>query len=282
MKIAVTGYKGRVGSLLLEQGCSPLVCDVTNYDEVEMAVRQAKPDLVVHLASISDVDYCEQHLDEALKVNFGGTKIVAEATRKHQCGMVLLSSDHVFGGRSGPYKEVKFVKNFLGLYDSPVNYYGETKLAAEALQQVNPHMKIVRTSYLFDENRLKLANWITDLGFLGLDHTKGVEYPTFISRSFMYFPHFITSFVLYLNRFYEMPNLLHISGIDIVSWYDFMLAVAGTFEVDKNLIHPRRKELNTSKAFAPRPHRGGLKVGLSRKLGLPQYSYIDGLKEMAG
>jgi len=32
------------------------------------------------------------------------------------------------------------------------------------------------------------------------------------------------------------------------------------------------------KGFAPRPHKAGLDVSLSTELGLPQYSYRDGLE----
>lgn len=263
MRIFVTGYQGRVGSLLLEQGCFPLVCDVTKYDEVEKALHKASPDIVVHLASVSDVDYCEVHKEHALEVNFLGTKFVADATSKQKCGMVLLSSDHVFGGRKGPYKEVRFVRNFLGQYDSPVNFYGITKLAAEGIQQVYPHMKIVRTSYLFSRERLKME--------------LSSSYPTFIHRSFMYIPHFINGLTQYLNRYWEMPSLIHISGNKTISWYDFMLDMSSLMDGQSHIL-PNAKYSN--KDHAPRPKKGGLVVELSKKFGLPQYSYLDGLKEM--
>src|SRR5581483_4880831 len=271
MKVFVTGYKGRIGSLLVERGCQPLICDVTKYEEVEMAIRHASPDVVVHLASISNVDYCEKNKDEALRVNFIGTKFVADATSKQRCGMIFLSSDQVFGGKSGPYKEVRFARTLFG-YDIPVNFYGEIKLASESLQLTYPNMKIIRTSYLFDEKRLNLPYLTPVLNVLG-DKTQ-MEYPTFIYRSFMYVHHFIESLEKYIERFWEMPELLNISGSETISSFEFMSKAFEIFGMDKERIYPRKHE---SKLFTtPRPKKGGLDVGLSKKLGFDLYSYIDG------
>lgn len=118
MKIYLTGYNGRVGERLVGLGCSPLVCDVTKQEEVEEAIKEARPDVVLHLASISDVDYCEDkaHSEEVIRVNYIGTKFVALACQKYRCGMVFLSTDHIFNGKKGPYREdyPYYRKNILG------------------------------------------------------------------------------------------------------------------------------------------------------------------------
>lgn len=244
----------------------PFDCDVTNPLEVLRDIKYLKPDIVVHLASKSDVDWCEKKENEkqVIDVNFTGVIHVAQATEDYGCGMVLLSSDHIFNGKFNwnGYKESS--------PPSPINFYGTSKVAAEGIREVFPHMKIIRTSYLFDEERMK---WKID----GLRREYKEGHPTFISRSFMYIPHFVQSLLYYVNKFVEMPNVLHISGSKITSWYDFMVAMAKQYDLDTTLVSARRMDLKTQ---ASRPRNGGLNVSLSNKLGFPQYDFREGLAQM--
>jgi hypothetical protein len=117
----------------------------------------------------------------------------------------------------------------------------------------------VRTSYLFDWDRV------------GFDKdTVPPTYPDFIFRSFMYLPHFISNFYMYLNNLEKMPKLLHVSGSMTVSWYGFMSSVLGK-QADK-----RKYELEYG--YAPRPKHGGLRTKYKKLL--PSYSYLDGIEQM--
>jgi len=268
-KIGITGWKGHVGQELLKYPDTiPLMGDVRNKDEIEMAVRKMNVNLIVHLASISDVDQCENPSNKALvsNVNLRGTYYVAEVAEKFGCGMVMMSSAHVFDGLWGNYKETS--RPF------PKNYYGRSKESAEALRHSFPDLKIVRTSYLFDYERLA-----GEIYALRKGHS--CEYPNFIQRSFMYLPHYVESLYAYLLRFDEMPNMLHISGTQSVSWYQFMVDLAVEFGMKTSLVISRKKELAVT-GCAPRPYKAGLNVRLSQKLKLPQYDYIDGLRAMIG
>lgn len=269
IRIGITGANGHIGKqLLLAPNTFSLVGNVVNAPEVEMAITQGKPDVVVHLASISDVDVAENNWELAKEVNVNGTFNVAEACSKIQCPMVVLSSVHIFNGKpwlsSWGYSEHST--------PSPINNYGWTKFGAEQLQKVFPVMKIVRTSYLFDEIRLKRQIEI-------LQHGNYVNYPTFITRSFMYLPHFVESFYTYLLHLDKMPKVLNIAGKEIVSWHEFMTKVAEAYGVNPAQVMPRSKEIQEN--LAPRPYKAGLNVDLSRRLHLPQYSYLDGIREMA-
>lgn len=266
MLIGLTGYTGRVGQELMRFGeCVPLACDVRDAKEVEMAVKSVRPDLIVHLASISDVDKCEQKENQSLvdDVNVRGTFHVAEVAEKFDCGMVLLSTVHVFDGRWGNYKE--------NSRPNPKNYYGLTKLAAEGFRTIFPKMKVVRTSYLFDHERVFKHLY-------PLRVKQSFEYPTFIERSFMFLPHFAEVLYNYLLRYDEMPDVINLSGSDTVSWYQFIVDMAKVYNLDSSLVCPRDKEIQMN--VAPRPYRAGLNIGLSRKLELPQFGYREGLLEM--
>lgn len=274
MKISVTGYNGRIGKLLVKSGCFPLVCDITKPEEIDRAIKKDNPSIVVHLASLSDVDFCEEekNRDKVLQVNYKGTLNLADACHTAKVGMVFLSTDHIFDGKKGPYKEdyPYYSRNLLGQYQHPMNYYGLSKLTAEAIQKIYP-FKIVRTSYNFDKARL-----IHQLNLM--KNEVSMEPPAFMNRSFMYIPHFVSVLQEYLDRFYEMPPILHLSGSQTVSWYEFLLAVASIYGYSKHPILPRKKDAKD--LFAPRPHKAGLNTSLSKKLGFPQFSYIDGIRQM--
>ena len=264
----MTGGRGKIGSYLSKLGVTDLDCDVTDNLQVIRAIKYHKPDIIVHLASKSDVNYCEKRENEqkVIDVNFSSVARVCSEAEKVGCQVVLISSDHVFPGGfwSGKYKENDTRK--------PLNFYGTTKVAAEGLTAIYDNLKIVRTSFLFDENRLK---W--EIDGMKKDYTQ--EFPTFIRRTFMYLPHFSLSLFSYLQRINEMPEILHLSGSDSVSWYEFALDLAKAYGYNEKLILPRKKDLQNG--FAPRGKNLGLNTSLAMKLGFHKYSYLDGLMDMA-
>lgn len=251
MKICMTGGNGRVGRELQNWGIEPLLCDVTKSEEVYDMVSSAKPDIIVHLAAISDVDWCEKPENEqaVIKTNLIGTNTLLEAAGDYDAKVVMLSSDHVFDGRWGwlrGYREDSI--------PNPLNFYGHSKLAAEALTEKFSNFKVVRTSYLFNRERLKGKELQSQ--------------PTFIHRSFMYLPHFASRLFQYLGKFDEMPTITHISGSKSVSWYKFM----SEFED----VSPRDVEIPLE---APRPHYAGLKTKYNF---FAPISYKEGIAEMLG
>lgn len=255
-KIVMTGGGGRVGKYLQKEGVIPLVCDVTKPQEVNDSVSKERPDFIIHLAALSDINYCQQpeNQQEVIDVNLRGTFNVLASAEMYNANVVMISSDHIFNGNEvfkwSPYKEND--------KPNPVNFYGQSKLAAEALQKTFPEMKIVRTSYLFDEERLTRKT----------DESQ----PSFIMRSFMYLPHFASNLIEYINRWEEMLPILHISGSRTVSWYKFM----GEYLGDVNIKHHDREIYSTQNA--PRPYRAGLSTKYPNLL--PAYDYRDGFEAM--
>ena len=276
MKIACTGPNGRVGRLLVKQGVVPLSCDVTQRREVERAIDSVSPDVVLHLAGISNVDYCEQpeNWDHVREVNFKGTCHVVNVCQERLIPVGYLSTEHVFSGRTmlgmggGPYKEAHPL-NRVGL-----NNYALTKIACEALRFGYSGMKIVRTSHLFDWTRLMTED-LPDQGTY--------EFPSFIHRSYIYLPHFVHNLLQYAQRITEMPSVLHLAGSKTVSQYQFMSEFVRFFHVQNTHIKRRTKEWPTGEGFpvvAPRPHHVGLVTELSVRLGFPAFSYRDGFRQM--
>lgn len=266
MKIVyVIGADGTLGTEMMKWGgFYPIQCDVTKPDTIREALdSRERPDVILNLASKSHPDFCEvpENADIVIKTNVRGAYNVGLVAEERNLPVVLLSTDHIFDGKKGPYKENAPLSE-------PVNFYGQTKLAMESMAEQFENVKVVRTSYLFYPKRVLPIQ---------------TEYPTFMTRSFMYLGHFGEALADYMERLSEMPKLLHISGSETISWYEFGLSLAFVFKKYKESIRPRKTEWKSYEGgplFAPRPRKGGLKVGLSRKLGIRQFNYLDGLKEM--
>lgn len=204
--IGITGYKGKLGTYLLNHydGYVPLDCDVTIPEQIEQAIQSSKADFILHLAAKSDVEWCEKPENEKIvsNVNLRGTFNVCRSAQLAGLNVMMISTDHVFDGFWGKYKE--------NSKPGPKNSYGRSKLTAESLRMVFSNLKIVRTSYLFDADRM--ANRLSNMWIAAPE-----LYPTFILRSFMYLPHFAKSLTKYLWQ-ERYADILHISSNDIVSW----------------------------------------------------------------
>jgi GDP-4-dehydro-6-deoxy-D-mannose reductase len=135
-RILITGATGFVGrhlaaSLAAAYPDAALYTppiDVRDADEVATAMRQASPDVCIHLAAVSTVRTAEQNEDQAWDVNLHGTLRIARAILRHapECQMLFASSADAYGHsfRSGtPVAE--------GVPLAPINVYGATKAAAD-------------------------------------------------------------------------------------------------------------------------------------------------------
>jgi len=98
--------------------------DVRNYDQVRRTIAKVKPDVILHLAAMTDVDACEREPDLAYRANAIGTQNIALAANDCDAVLVYLSTGSIYGGdKEYPYTE----------YDEPVpkSIYSKSKLAGE-------------------------------------------------------------------------------------------------------------------------------------------------------
>lgn len=264
MKIAITGYEGNVGKRLIAYGYDKLVCDVRNEGEVGRAIVSQKPDIIIHLAGKSDVDFCEklENQEVGVQTHLRGSANVFKWANQVGVKVVSLSTDHVFSGVGlGKYLETS--------KPNPKNYYGLTKLASDAVAKTYDNVNIVRTSTLFWYSRYMIKNLVDTV-----EKGDTVHAPTFMWRSFLHINDFITQLVYYCDNIENMPKVLNLSGSETVSWYKFSIACAKAYSLDLDKIKPRYFEPTVR--FAPRPHRAGLSNKLAKSLGIPQFSHLDG------
>ena len=169
MKVLITGATGMLGTSLTRQflaeghdvhGLSRgkilrnpfpkerlLKGDITDPKQVDRILQSIRPEVVLHSAALSDVDYCERVPEEAYRVNGEGTRILAESSERAGSIFCYISSDYVFDGeKETPYHEADPC--------NPINVYGKSKfLGEERTRAVSKRYYIIRTSWLFGENR---------------------------------------------------------------------------------------------------------------------------------
>jgi dTDP-4-dehydrorhamnose reductase len=251
MKIGITGSKGNLGSRLVKLGAEPLPCDVRNRGEVEAALGGSKPDVVLHLAAMTSVDWCEKNELEAVSVNVYGTALVCEVASDllGEGKVVLLSSDQVFNGLEGNYKE--------DAQPDPINVYGKSKLAAEEVASLYDN-RVIRISRCFDENSKDIQEYI---GWL--KRGSEIQVPNFMWRSYCHSQIMAEMIWNYAQSFDKMPPILHLAGANSYSFYSLMLNLAAYYRLDTDLVCTR----GDRPGYAPRPFRTGLNVELAKSLG---------------
>jgi dTDP-4-dehydrorhamnose reductase len=149
-RVLVTGSAGMLGRdivpVLAGAGCEVFArphaeLDVTSADQVDRALREIRPDIVVNCAAQTHVDACETDPRSA-EVNAGGVRLLANACRRQSCQLVQISTDFVFAGdKATPYLEADLT--------GPLSAYGRGKLEGEEAALSVPTGLVVRSSWLF-------------------------------------------------------------------------------------------------------------------------------------
>jgi dTDP-4-dehydrorhamnose reductase len=165
-RVAILGSSGQLGTDLVDVlrgdeqfevvALTHQDADCTKVDEVRGVVSDIRPGAVINCAAYVRVDECEDHADEAFRVNAVGALNIAKACAEVDSLCVYISTDYVFDGE----KETAYVESDT---PNPINVYGTSKLAGEYLtRQAAPRWLIVRVSSLFGKTgaRGKGGNFI--------------------------------------------------------------------------------------------------------------------------
>ncbi len=187
-------------------------------------VRLYKPSLVVHAAALGDVDRCEAEPQLCYRINAVATREVAAEAYRVGARVVYLSTDYVFPGDRGLYREEDPPR--------PVNYYGLSKLLGEeAVLAVGGAVVRVAWIYGFGPGRLNFGRAVVEKLARG-EEVKAVAdqwgSPTLNTL--------IAEVVARLAE-REYAGVLHAAG-PRMSRYEFALAIAEAFGFPKSLVKP--------------------------------------------
>ena len=291
MNILITGANGMLGEQctrllasnynvvttdLAEKGIpglnsNYLRMDITDLNQVLKIVDHKNPDFVINCAAYTDVDGCELHQDKAVNVNIKGIENLLRATSNSNCHVIHISTDYVFDGSQGPYREDDKT--------NPINFYGKTKLESEkVLLSSNVDWTIIRTNVLYGNSynrQASFVNWVIS----NLSKGKSIN----VVNDQYGNPTWADGLAQILRKIVENKStgLYHYAGLDYLNRFEFALIIAKTFALDSTMIRP----IFTSalKQDAKRPYKGGLVSDkIKAELDVPLFSIKESLEVMKG
>lgn len=144
MKILLTGGSGLLGKELLKLNPNIIApshesLDICNQSHTIESILSIKPDIIIHAAALTDDRIVNKEQEKALTTNIIGTTNVSIAALRSGARLVYLSTDYIYKGDRGNYKETDEIL--------PFNLYSWTKLGGEcSVKAVKNHL-IIRTSF---------------------------------------------------------------------------------------------------------------------------------------
>lgn len=290
MKILVTGSNGLLGqklvTLLQEQEHAQLIAtarstsvqkinkgefhllDVTDKKQVNAVVTSTKPDVIIHTAAMTQVDECETKREACTLNNVTAVEYLVEACRVNNVHLVHISTDFIFDGSTGPLDEVA--------KPNPVNFYGESKLAAEnVIQNSNISWSILRTVLVYgitnDLSRSNIVLWVKK----SLEEGKTISVVNDQWRT----PTLAEDLAMgcYLAAIKKAKGIFNISGKDFITPFDIAMKTAEFFNLDSSLL--KATDSTQFKQPARRPLKTGFIIDKAqRELNYKPHSFEQGLK----
>ena len=250
----ITGANGQLGHELVRASIasghevvatSHQTLDITDESAVELAIRTARPDVVIHAAAWTAVDACESDPEKALLVNGTATKYVADAAHAVGAHVVYISTDYVFdGNKNSPYEEDDA--------PNPQSVYGSSKLAGErALGATDAIVRIAWVCGFYGANMVKTILRLAEQPQLKFVDDQ-IGNPTFADDA--------AAMIVRLAA-EKRSGTWHVTNQGDVSWYEFAreVLIAGGFDPDK--VAPIKTHELQPPRPAKRPHNSVLNNG---------------------
>lgn len=293
-KILITGSNGLLGQKLVElltqttthqvfatargenrlpftNGYEYQSMDITNREQVHEVVEKIKPNVIIHTAAMTNVDQCETEKSACWAQNVSSVEYLVEACVKIDCFLVHVSTDFIFDGKSGPYKEEAEA--------NPISFYGWSKYAAEKIV-INSNIRwgIARTVLVYgiahDMSRTNIILWVKK----SLEDGKNIKVVTDQWRTPTLAEDLAKGCTLIAEK--EAEGIFNISGKDFLTPYEMAIMTADYFKLDKSLIS--QADSTTFSQPAKRPPRTGFDLSKSQQvLDYQPVSFMEGIGILA-
>ena len=293
MRILVTGANGLLGqklvSLLSQRTDITLIAsgrgenrnpagnyeymmlDLTAPSSVYEKVRFAEPNVIIHTAAMTQLDQCEVERDTCWSQNVTAVEHLCKASTSLDTFFIHLSTDFVFDGTAGPYKEED--------EPNPLSYYAKSKLAAEKIVlESGLRYAIARTMLVYgiahDMSRSNIILWVKK----NLEEGKSINVVNDQWRMPTLAEDLARGCLLIAEK--QIQGIFHLSGKDMMTPYEMAIETADFFKLDKSLI--KQVDASTFSQPAKRPARTGFILDKSIELlGYNPVSFREGIAELA-
>jgi len=206
-----------------------------------------QPEIIVHCAALTNVDYCELNPEESYKKTVEPTEKIAKYCIEKQIKLVYISTDYVFDGVNGPYVE--------GAPINPLNIYGAHKLKSEQLVSKVDDYIITRITNVYGEEA-RSKNFVSRL-LLNLENNeeKSLSLP-YDQYATPIYAGDIARMIFELVKD-NKKGIYHLSSTDYFNRYQLAAKIKSYFKENRSVsIYPVKT--SDSNQAALRPLYGGL------------------------
>ncbi len=250
------------------QGYEFVSMNIEKQKEVEDTLMKYSPDTIIHCAAMTNVDVCEQKKEECWAANVTAVQNICEAAEKVKAHLIHVSTDFIFDGKNGPYKE--------DAQPNPVSYYGESKLAAEKIvEKYKGKWAILRTVLVYglvdNMSRSNIVLWAKG----GLEKGKTIKVVNDQFRTPTLAEDLAQGCVLVMDT--KAQGIYNISGKDYMSILELVHKVADYYHLDKSLIQPISSSSLNQPAMRP-PITGFIINKAIKDLNYQPHSFEEGIK----
>ncbi|WP_422360699.1 SDR family oxidoreductase [Reichenbachiella sp.] len=291
MKILITGSNGLLGQklvkLLLDQGVDLVATargknridylsvpfeycelDITNQDQVNEVIGKYKPDAVIHTAAMTNVDQCEQEQTGCRKLNVDAVTYLVKACERYDAHLIHLSTDFIFDGENGPYKEDDLA--------NPISFYGQSKLDAEEIvKSAKCKWAILRTVLVYGitpgMSRSNIILWVKE----NLENGKPLKIVDDQWRTPTLAEDLAMGCFLTVRK--KATGVFNISGEEMLTPFDMAKQTADYFNLDFSLV--TKVDASTFSQPAKRPPKTGFILDKAKEvLGYQPHTFEEGIK----
>ena len=278
IKVVVTGSNGLLGqsliNLLLKEkevykvfglsrgdnrsgrdDFSYVSIDITNEKKLKEILLETEPNVIINTAAMTQVDDCEGDREACDLLNVSVVEWLGEISEKIEAHLIHLSTDFIFDGIKGNYKETDV--------PNPLSYYGVSKLKSEEVL-INSKISytILRTILVFgkvyDMSRSNIVLWVKSM----LEKGKEITIVDDQFRSPTYVEDLALACKIAMDK--KAKGIFNISSNELLSVYEIVQQIADVFHLDKKLIKPiSTSSLNQT---APRPAKTGFDLSKTNRV----------------
>ena len=278
IKVVVTGSNGLLGqsliNLLLKEkevykvfglsrgdnrsgrdDFSYVSIDITNEKKLKEILLETEPNVIINTAAMTQVDDCEGDREACDLLNVSVVEWLGEISEKIEAHLIHLSTDFIFDGIKGNYKETDV--------PNPLSYYGVSKLKSEEVL-INSKISytILRTILVFgkvyDMSRSNIVLWVKSM----LEKGKEITIVDDQFRSPTYVEDLALACKIAMDK--KAKGIFNVSSNELLSVYEIVQQIADVFHLDKKLIKPI--STSTLNQTAPRPAKTGFDLSKTNRV----------------
>ncbi|MDB2671018.1 dTDP-4-dehydrorhamnose reductase [Candidatus Pseudothioglobus singularis] len=238
MRVLVTGKNGQLGQSIKKIVDEKKITNLSNYnftfigreelnfeyiDSIRSYFDVNEFNIIINCAAYTKVDKAEANQKQANLINHTAVRELATIAKTKNIKLIHISTDFVFNGLNNkPYTENDAT--------SPLNIYGETKLAGEkAVMSISKsNSLIIRTGWVYSEFGNNFVKTILNLA--KKNDVLDIVSDQFGTPTYAYDLAFLILHIINTDKFLQnnkSSEILHYSNEGKSSWYDFAKEIIG-------------------------------------------------------